>query len=218
MELCRANSITYHCAQGAVIGGTVTNFQQSRCLFLSRTEWFFHGRGSTDVVLGYCWMARRYQEAIEILGIDMNRALDTIRRNRLMHILEAFLNDSELCMIQLLLADTTLVPQLAKRSCAYLIPLLAPSKETAWHLCYSLCIYRSSLTLSMTNDTTKQTRTSNRHKPYINIACTDNVDFVSHSRNFLDQMKKIIPTCLRYWFLIVSESKKERTSMRRETN
>ena len=39
-----------------------------------------------DVVLGYCWKARRYQEAIEILGIDMNRALDTIRRDRLMRI------------------------------------------------------------------------------------------------------------------------------------
>ena len=201
--------------QGAVIGGTVTDIQQRRCPFLSRTEWFLHGRGTTDVVLGYCWMAaksQRYQETIEILGIDMSRASDTIRCDRLMHILEAFLNDSELRMIHLL-TDTTLEPRLAKKSCACLTPLLAPSKETAWHLCYSLCIYRSSLTLSMANDTTKQTRTSNERKPYIHIVCTDDVDFVSHSRTFLDQMKKIKPTCLRHWFLIVSESKKERTSM-----
>ena len=55
---------------------------------------------------------------MEILGIDMSRAFDTIRRGRLMQILETFLDDSELRMIHLLLADTTLEPRLAKGSCA----------------------------------------------------------------------------------------------------
>ena len=55
---------------------------------------------------------------MEILGIDMSRAFDTIRRDRLMQILETFLDDSELRMIRLLLADTTLEPRLAKGSCA----------------------------------------------------------------------------------------------------
>ena len=67
------------------------------------------------------WMAaksQRYQEATKILGIDMSRAFDTIRRDKLMHILETFLDDSELRMIRLLLADTTLESQLVKGRCA----------------------------------------------------------------------------------------------------
>ena len=50
----------------------------------------------------------------------------------------------------------------------------------------------------------------------LDIAFADDVDFVSHSCTFLYQMKKIIPTCLRHWFLIVNE--RQTTSMRRETN
>ena len=64
--------------------------------------------------------SQKYQEAMEILGIDMSRAFDTIRRDRLIQILETFLDDSELRMICLLLADTTLEPRLAKESCATL--------------------------------------------------------------------------------------------------
>ena len=53
-------------------------------------------------MFGYRWMAaksQRYQEAIEILGIDMSRVFDTIRRDRFKQILETFLEDSELRMI-----------------------------------------------------------------------------------------------------------------------
>ena len=62
--------------------------------------------------------SQKYQEAMEILGIDMSRAFDTIRRDRLMQILETFLDDSEHRMICLLLADTTLELRLAKGNCA----------------------------------------------------------------------------------------------------
>ena len=83
---------------------------------------FRQGSSTADIVFGYRCMAaksHKYQEAMEILGIDM-RAFDTIRRDRLMQILETFLDDSELRMIPLLLADTTLEPRLVKGSCATL--------------------------------------------------------------------------------------------------
>ena len=56
---------------------------------------FRHSRITADIVFGYRWMAAKsqtYQEAMEILGIDMSRAFDTIRRDRLMQILETFLD------------------------------------------------------------------------------------------------------------------------------
>ena len=50
----------------------------------------------------------------------MSKAFDTIRRDRLMHTLETFLDDSELCVIHLLLTDTTVEPRLAKGRCMQL--------------------------------------------------------------------------------------------------
>ena len=55
---------------------------------------FRQGSSTADIVFGYRCMAaksHKYQEAMEILGIDM-RAFDTIRRDRLMQILETFLD------------------------------------------------------------------------------------------------------------------------------
>ena len=52
----------------------------------------------------------------------------------------------------------------------------------------------------------------------LDIAYADDVEFVSQSRPFLKQVESIAPTCQRHWFLLVNESKTERTSMRRETD
>ena len=70
------------------------------------------------------------------------------------------------------------------------------------------CIPRSSPTPSTTNVTTTP----------LDIAYADDVDFVSHSLVFLNQVESIAPTCLRHWFLFVNESKTERTSMTPETD
>lgn len=53
------------------------------------------------------------------------------------------------------------------------------------------------------------------HLP-LDIAYADDVDFVSHSRAFLDELEGIVSTCLHRWFLDVNEAKTERTSLRRE--
>jgi len=110
---------------------------------------FRHGRSTADIVFGYRWMAARsqkYQEAMEILGIDMSRAFDTIRRDRLMQILETFLDDSELRMIRLLLADTTLEPRLAKGSCTMFNTTIGTPPRRQPVACTIHCIPRSSPT------------------------------------------------------------------------
>ena len=178
---------------------------------------FRPGRGTADVVFGYRWMAarsQRYQEAIEILGIDMSRAFDTIRRDKLMHILETFLDDSELRMIRLLLADTTLEPRLAKGRCtAFNTTIDTPQGDS---LSPVLFIVYLEAALRDIRQMIPQRPLKDVDLP-LDIAYADDVDFVSHNRTFLDQMERIIPTCLKHWFLIVNESKTERTSLRRET-
>ena len=78
------------------------------------------GRSTADVVFGYKWLcakAQRLRITIEFLCIDLSRAFDTIRRNKLMEVLRSFLDEPELRMIRFLLAATSLEPRLSTGDC-----------------------------------------------------------------------------------------------------
>ena len=78
---------------------------------------FRRGRSTADVLFGYRWLsakARRQRVSTEFLGIDLSRAFDTIRRDKLLDTLQTFLGESEMRMIRLLLADTSLEPRLPR--------------------------------------------------------------------------------------------------------
>ena len=80
---------------------------------------FRRGRSTADVLFGYRWLcakAQRQRVSIEYLGIDLSR-FDTIRRDKLLDILRTFLGESEMRMIRLLLADTSLEPRLSTGEC-----------------------------------------------------------------------------------------------------
>ena len=68
---------------------------------------FRHRRSTTDVILGYHWKSakmQRFQSSVCVLGIDMSRAFDTIRRDKLMTVLETFFGnrncESSECSLQ----------------------------------------------------------------------------------------------------------------------
>ena len=145
----------------------------------------------------------------------MSRAFDTIRRDRLMQILETFLDDSELRMIRLLLADTTLEPRLAKGSCAMFNTTIGtPQGDSLSPVLFIVYLEAALRDLRLMLPQRPQT---DINLP-LDIAYADDVDFVSHSRTFLNQAESIAPTCFRHWFLFVNENKTERTSIRRETD
>ena len=157
---------------------------------------FRHGRSTADIVFGYHWMAaksQKYQEAMEI-RIDMNRAFDTIRHDSLMHILETFLDDSELRMIRLLLADTTLEPRLAKRSCAtFSTTIGTPQGDSLSPVLFIVYLEAAVRDLRLMLPPHPQTDID---LP-LDIAYADDVHFVSHSHAFLNLVESIAPTCLR---------------------
>ena len=81
---------------------------------------FRRGRSTANVVFGYRWLcakAQRHRVTVEFLGIDLSRAFDTIRRDKLLDTLQTFLGESELRMIRFLLADTSLQPRLSTGDC-----------------------------------------------------------------------------------------------------
>ena len=89
--------------------------------FLSPSQsGFRRGRSTADVVFGYRWLCTKSQRqriTIEFLCIDLSRAFDTIRRDKLLEVLQSFLDGPELRMIRILLAATSLEPRLSTGDC-----------------------------------------------------------------------------------------------------
>ena len=56
-------------------------------------------------------MTQWFHDTIHILGIDMSRAFDTVRRDVLLEVLHSFLDASDLRIVQMLLANTWLEPR-----------------------------------------------------------------------------------------------------------
>lgn len=78
---------------------------------------FRQGRSTTDIVWSHRWLAaksQRYHWIYSILGIDMSRAFDTIKRSRLLQVLSEFLQEDEVKIIRYLIADTKLSVRMGK--------------------------------------------------------------------------------------------------------
>ena len=87
--------------------------------FLSQSG-FRHGRSTADDAHGSSLTRRqtqRFQSSVRVLGIDTSRAFDTIRRDELITVLDFFLDESELRIIRIHLAETTLEPRLTWNKC-----------------------------------------------------------------------------------------------------
>ena len=80
--------------------------------YLSPSQAGFRPNRSTgDIVYAHKWLIARvpkHRESYTILGIDMSSAFDTILRLKLLEILKDIVNNDELKIIRLLLAETSL--------------------------------------------------------------------------------------------------------------
>ena len=107
-------------------------------VFLTQAQsGFRYGRSTADVAFGYRWLAaktQRFQSSVYVLGIDMSRAFDTIRRDKLMIVLESFLGESELQVIIIRLVETTLELRLKIAIVQNSHPPLVHHKKTVYRL------------------------------------------------------------------------------------
>ena len=95
---------------------------------------FRRGRSTADVVFDYRWLCakeQRHRVTVEFLGIDLSRAFDTIRRDKLLVTLQTFLDEYELQMIRFLLADTSLQPRLSKGDCMAFATTIGTPRDLA---------------------------------------------------------------------------------------
>ena len=91
---------------------TLNRIKRNTDNYLSQSQSAYRSnRSTTDVVWTYRWLIAKAVTSdvpIFITGIDMTAAFDTIKRSKLLEILESIVDEDELRMIRVLLSNTTL--------------------------------------------------------------------------------------------------------------
>ncbi|XP_029657154.1 uncharacterized protein LOC115231228 [Octopus sinensis] len=113
--------------------------------YLSASQSGFRpGRSTADVVWGHRWIcaiSQKFKMATTILGIDMSRAFDTIRRDKLMEILKTILDNDSIRMVRALLIDTELTVKIGPKTVknSYWHQLAKENQELQLTTIYTIC-------------------------------------------------------------------------------
>ena len=175
------------------------------------------GRSAADVVFGYRWLCAilKHNVTIKFLCIDLSQAFDTICHDKLLEVLQSFLDEPELRMIRFLLAATSLEPRLSTGDChAFASTIGTPQVHSLSpvlskvYLEAALRDLRSCLPPRPPADT----------KLPLDVEYADDIDFISYSRPYLNEIERIAPACLAEWSLQINAAKTERTSVSRQVD
>ena len=187
--------------------------------FLSPSQsGFRRGRSTADIVFGYRWLcakAQRQRVTIEFLCIDLSRAFDTIRRDKLLEVLQSFLDEPELRMIRFLLAATSLEPRLSTGEChAFASTIGTPQGDSLSPVLFTVYLEAALRDLR----SRLPPRPPADAKLPLDVEYADDIEFISYSRPYLNEIERIAPVCLGEWSLQINAAKTERTSVSRQVD
>jgi len=179
---------------------------------------FRRGRSTSDVVWCHRWlcaMTQRCQASINILGLDMSRAFDTVQRDILLNILASFLDSSEIRMIQLLLSNTWLEPRVPGASPkSFQTTVGIPQGDSLSPVLFT--IYLEAALRDLRNAVAPLPR-ADVCLPF-DVEYADDVDFVSTDLVFLQRVEHAAPQVLATWNLLVNPAKTEYTYIHRASD
>ena len=187
--------------------------------FLSPSQsGFRRGRSTADVVFGYRWLcakAQRQRITIEFLCIDLSRAFDTIRRDKLLEVLQSFLDEPELRMIRFLLAATSLEPRLSTGDChAFASTVGTPQGDSLSPVLFT--VYLEAALRDLRSRIPPRPPADDRLP--LDVEYADDIDFISYSKPYLNDIERVAPACLAEWSLQLNAAKTERTSVSRQVD
>ena len=157
--------------------------------FLSPSQsGFRRGRSTADVVFGYRWLCAKVQRqrvTIEFLCIDLSRAFDTIRRDKLLEVLQSFIDEPELRMIRFLLAATSLEPRLSTGDChAFASTIGTPQGDSLSPVLFT--VYLEAALRDVRSRLPPRPPADVRLPLAVEYA--DDIDFISYSRPYLNEI------------------------------
>ena len=187
--------------------------------FLSPSQsGFRRGRSTVVVVFGYRWLcakAQRQRITIEFICIDLSRAFDTIRRDKLLEVLQSFLDEPELRMIRFLLAAMSLEPRLSTGDChAFASTVGTPQSDSLSPVLFT--VYLEAALRDLRSRLPPRPPADDMLP--LDVEYADDIDFISYSRPYLNDIERIAPACLAEWSLQLNAAKTERTSVSRQVD
>ena len=134
---------------------------------------------------------------IEFLSIDLSRGFDTIRRDKLLEVLQSFLDEPELRMIRFLLAATSLEPRLSTGEChAFASTIGTPQGDSLSPVLFTVYLEAALRDLR----SRLPPRPPADVKLPLDVEYADDIDFISYSRPYLNEIERIAPDCLGEWY------------------
>ena len=179
---------------------------------------FRRGRSTTVVVFGYKWLsakAQRQHVTIEFLCIDLSRAFDTIRLDKLLEVLQSFLDELQLRMIRFLLTATSLEPHISTGDChAFASTIGTPQGDSLNPVLFTFYLEAALRDLR----SRRSPRPPADARLPLDVEYADDIDFISYSRPYLNEIERIAPACPAEWSLQINAAKTERTSVSRQVD
>ena len=168
-------------------------------------------RSTSDVVWTHRWLAAKTALSdleIKVTGIDMSAAFDTIQREKLIKILETFLDEDEIRLVQFLLSNTNISIKVngATQELPFLSNIGTPQGDSLSPVLFILYLEAALKEIRDLPDKKED------HLPS-EIAYADDVDFVSLIKH---KDIKAVQETLKKYNLLVNEEKTEYTEIKRE--
>ena len=167
------------------------------CPVLSSSQSVFRlERSTADVVFGYRWLCAK-------------------ARDKLLEVLQSFLDQPELRMIRLLLAATSLEPRLSTGDChAFASTIGTPQGDILSPVLFT--VYLEAALRDLRSRLPPRPPADDRLP--LDVEYADDIDFISYSRPYLNDIERIVPSCLAEWSLHINAAKTERTSVSRQVD
>ena len=183
-------------------------------------------RSTSDIVWAHRWLLAKAQTVdttLYITGIDMSSAFDTVDREKLLNIIETFMDEDQVRMTRLLLSNTTL--EIKMNGDVTTEPFTSNTGSPQGDG-YSGCIFNiyfeaslRKLRAELNNNavTTEHSYCTQFIPPYPEEAIyADDADFISVDQVRRDKLISIVSGILKQDGLIVNDAKTEHTILKRQ--
>ena len=178
---------------------------------------FRQNRSTTDAVWAHKWLvaaAQKHQIEIEILGIDMTSAFDTIDRQKLLDNTKEVFGDDAWRMTVMLLNNTSLQVNFKKAlSAPFLTNIGSPQGDSLSPVLFT--VYLECALRQLRREIEKPVTDVGLPSE---IIYADDVDFVSRSREHILNIESAAPRVLAEWNLKVNPLKTEHLTISRLDN
>ena len=139
----------------------------------------------------------------------------SIRRDKLLEVLQSFLDEPELRMIRFPLAATSLEPRLSTGDCLAVASTVGtPQGDSLSPVLFT--VYLEATLRDLRSRLPPRPPADDRLP--LDVEYADDIDFISYSRPYLNDIERIAPACLAEWSLQLNAAKTERTSVSRQVD